>query len=203
MKIYITTFFLNNENMIQINERITVLNPGDQLPAVTNDAVKVYLGGTMDFSSSVNDWQQIWIDGLTKLSDPISGLLLIKNVNWIIFNPHVPPQQPLAPTLDNPEFVQTMQWRMQMQDIADLVFINIMNKSVSPIPVLEFGSLVTSGKLVLRCGEQHQIYSQIRMYCEKYNVPLLTGKTSVKDVILAAGNYIQKFRDLQQMQIPE
>jgi hypothetical protein len=41
------------------------------------------------------------------------------------------------------------------------------------------------------------------MYCEKYQVPLLTGKTSVKDVILAAGNYIQKFRDLQQMQIPE
>ena len=189
--------------MLQVNERITILNPGDQLPAITNDAVKVYLGGTMDFSGINTDWQQIWIDGLTKLSDPIKGLLLIKNVNWIIFNPHVPPVNNLPPTLDNPEFVQTMQWRLQMQDVSDLIFLNIMNKSVSPIPILEFGSNVTSGKLVVRCGEQHQIYSQIRMYCEKYQVPLLTGKTSVKDVILAAGNYIQKFRDLQQMQIPE
>ncbi len=189
--------------MLQVNERIIVLNPGDQLPMMSGDSVKVYLGGTMDFSSANNDWQQLWIDGLVKLSDPIKGLLLIKNVNWVIFNPHVLPQNPLAPNLDNPEFVQTMQWRMQMMDQADMVFLNIMNKSVSPVPILEFGSLLTSGKLIVRCGEQHQIYSQIRLYCEKYQVPLLTGKTSVKDIILAGGNFIQKFRDLQQTQIPD
>ena len=90
-----------------------------------------------------------------------------------------------------------------MMDQADMVFLNIMNKSVSPVPILEFGSLLTSGKLIVRCGEQHQIYSQIRLYCEKYQVPLLTGKTSVKDIILAGGNFIQKFRDLQQTQIPD
>ena len=90
-----------------------------------------------------------------------------------------------------------------MMDMSDIVFLNIMNKSTSPTPLLEFGSLLTSGKLVVRCGEQNYCYSMIRMYCEKYNVPLLTGKTSVKDVILCAGSYIEKFRDLQQMQIPE
>ncbi len=194
-------FYINN--MIQISDKIIVLNPGDQLPQMTNDAIKVYLGGTMDFGSSENDWQQKFIDGLVKLTDPLRGLLMIRGASWIIFNPHVPATQNLAPTLDNPEFVQTMQWRMQMMDLADFVFINLMNKSVSPVPVLEFGSLVTSGKLVVRCGEQYQIYSQIRMYCEKYNIPLLTGKTSVKDIILCAGNYIEKFRDLQQMQLPE
>ena len=189
--------------MIQLSEKVTVLNPGDQLPQVTNDSVKLYLGGTMDFGSVENDWQTKFQNGLLSLTDPIKGLLMIRGTNWIIFNPHVPPTQPLAPTLDNPEFVQTMQWRMQMMDMADIVFINIMNKSVSPSPILEFGSLLTSGKLVVRCGEQHQIYSQIRLYCEKYSVPLLTGKTSVKDVILCAGSYIEKFRDLQQMQLPE
>lgn len=189
--------------MIQINEKIVVLNPGDQLPQVTNDSIKLYLGGTMDFGSSNNDWQQKFIEGLTKLTDPLKGLLMYKNTSWIIFNPHVPPQNPLAPTLDNPEFVSTMQWRMQMMDISDVVFINIMNKSTSPIPILEFGSLLTSGKMVVRCGEQHQIYSQIRLYCEKYNVPLLTGKTSVKDVLLAMGSYTQKFQELQSLQLPE
>ena len=34
--------------MIQVNEKIVVLNPGDQLPQVTNDSIKLYLGGTMD-----------------------------------------------------------------------------------------------------------------------------------------------------------
>ena len=189
--------------MIQLSEKIIVLNPGDQLPQVTNDAIKLYLGGTMDFGSSENDWQTKFQEGLMKLTDPLKGLLMIRGASWIIFNPHVPPTMNLAPTLDNPEFVNVMQWRMTMMDIADVVFLNIMNKSVSPIPVLEFGSLLTSGKLVVRCGELNQIYPQIRLYCEKYNVPLLTGKTSVKDVILCAGSYIQKFRDLQQLQLPE
>ena len=157
----------------------------------------------MDFGSSENDWQQKFIDNLVKLTDPYRGLLMIRGASWIIFNPHVPPAQNLEPSLENPEFVQTIQWRLQMMDISDFVFLNLMNKSVSPVPVLEFGSLLTSGKLVVRCGEKYQIYSQVRMYCEKYGVPLLTGKTSVKDVILCAGNYIQRFRDLQQMQLPE
>lgn len=189
--------------MVQLTEKITVFYPGDQLPAMTNDCIKLYLGGTMDFGSANNDWQQKFIDGLVKLTDPIKGLLMYKNISWIIFNPHVQPQNNLAPNLDNPEFVSTMQWRMNMIDVADVVFINILNKSKSPIPVLEFGSLLTSGKMVVRCGEQHQIYSQIRLYCEKYNVPLLTGKTTVKDVLLTMGSYTQKFQELQSLQLPE
>ena len=189
--------------MLQVTDKVLVLNPGDQIPAMTNDSIKLYLAGTMDFGSANNDWQQKFIDGLVKLTDPLKGLLMYKNVSWIIFNPHVPPQNNIAMNLDNPEFVSIMQWRMQMMDVADVVFVNIMNKSTSPIPVLEFGSLLSSGKLVVRCGEMHQIYSQIRLYCEKYQVPLLTGKTSVKDVLLAMGSYTQKFQELQSLQLPE
>ena len=119
--------------MLQVSEKITVLYPGDQLPVVTNDAIKVYLGGTMDFGSSENDWQTKFVEGLTKLTDPLKGLLMIKGANWIIFNPHVPPTNRLAPTLENPEFIAIMQWRMAMMDVADFVFLNIMNKSVSPM----------------------------------------------------------------------
>lgn len=190
--------------MFNVNEHITVFNPGEQLPQVTNDSVKIYLGGTMDFSGNPQtDWQQAFIDGLAKLSDPVKGLLLIKNLNFIIFNPKVPPQNPAAPNLDNPEFVQTMKWRMQMQDMADIVFLNIMKNSVSPIPILEFGSLLGSGKLIVRASEMNNMYSQIRMYCEKYQIPLLTGKTSVKDVLLAAGGYLEKFRDNNRYPLPE
>ena len=90
--------------MLQINEKITVLYPGDQLPVVTNDAIKVYLGGTMDFGSSENDWQTKFVEGLTKLTDPLKGLLMIKGANWIIFNPHIPPTNRLAPTLERDRF---------------------------------------------------------------------------------------------------
>ncbi len=190
--------------MYQVNDRIVVLNPGDQVPQMSNDSIKLYLAGTMDFSQANTDWQTKFIEGLTKCVDPYRGLLMYKNTQWIIFNPHVLPQNgSMPPNLDNPEFVATMGWRMSMMDMADVVFVNIMNKSKSPIPILELGSLISSGKLVVRCGEEHMIYSQIRLYCEKYQVPLLTGKTSVKDVLLAMGAYTQKFRDLQSLHLPE
>ena len=102
--------------MLQVSERILVLSPGDQMPQTSGDAIKLYLGGTMDFGSSENDWQQKFIDGLDKLSDPLKGLLLIKNVNWIIFNPKIMPTNNLGASLDNPEFVNNMRWRMMAQD---------------------------------------------------------------------------------------
>ena len=189
--------------MQQVNENIIVLNPGDQLPQITNDCIKIYLAGTMDFSGISTDWQTKFIEGLVKCTDPLNGLLMYKNTRWVIFNPHVPAQNPAAPTLDNPEFVATMNWRLAMMRAADVIFVNIMNKSKSPIPVLEFGATLTSGKAVVRCGEQHMIYSTIRLYCENFQVPLLTGKTSVKDVLLTMGSYTQKFRELQSLQLPE
>lgn len=189
--------------MVQLSDKVTVVYPGEQLPAVTGDAVKIYLAGTIDFGAEENNWQNKFEQGLVKLCDPIKGLLLLKHVSFIIFDPRMPLQSPVAAFLDNPEWVNVQTWRMNSMDQADFVFCNIMNKSVSPIPVLEFGSLLTSGKLIVRCGENNQIYSHIRMYCEKYAVPLLTGKTSVKDVVLCAGNYIQRFQDLQQFNLPE
>lgn len=190
--------------MLNVNEHITVFSPGEQLPQITNDSVKIYLGGTMDFSGNIEtDWQQAFINGLAKLTDPVKGLLLIKNLNFIIFNPKLPLTSPLAPTLDNPEFVKVMNWRLQMQELSDIVFVNIMKNSVSPIPVLEFGSLLSSGKLIVRASEANRMYSHLRLYCEKFQVPLLTGQTSVKDVLLAAGGYLEKFRDNARYPLPE
>lgn len=189
--------------MIQLSDKVTVVYTGEELPAITNDAVKIYLAGTIDFGSEENNWQSKFEQGLVQLCDPIKGLLLLKGVSFLIFDPRVPLPNGLAPTLDNPDFVAAQTWRMTAMDQADFVFCNILNKSISPIPVLEFGSLLRSGKLVVRCGEKHQIYSHIRMFCEKFAVPLLTGKTSVKDVILCAGNYIQRFQELQQLSLPE
>lgn len=44
--------------MLQVSDKIIVLNPGDQLPQITNNSVKIYLAGTQDFASAENDWQQ-------------------------------------------------------------------------------------------------------------------------------------------------
>ena len=188
--------------MQQLTEKITVINPGEQLPVMNTDAVKIYLAGTMDFGSDANDWQTRFSNGLAALTDPIKGILMFKNTNFIVINPHVPPQNNLAPNLENPEFCTTMQWRMSMMDQADVILVNIMNKSVSPVPILEFGTNLRSGKLIVRCGELHQCYPQIRLYCERYSVPLLNGTANVKDILLTMGSFVSKFQQQQPEQAP-
>jgi len=48
--------------------------------------------------------------------------------------------------------------------------------------------------MIVRCGEQNIMYSQIRLYCEKYNVPLLNGTANVKDILLMMGSFVSKFQ---------
>lgn len=192
--------------MQQLTEKILVLNPGDQIPQLNTDSVKIYLAGTMDFGNMENDWQTKFQNGLVQMTDPLKGMLMYKSTQFVIFNPHVPPQNQVAPDLNNPEFVQVMNWRLQMQDIADVVFINILNKSKSPVPILEFGANIRSGKAIVRCGSEHMMYSQIRLYCDRYRVPLLNWTTNTKDVLLAMGGFISKFQQnstqIQQQPLP-
>jgi hypothetical protein len=182
--------------MQQIANNILVLQPGDQMPPNTQDSIKIYLGGTVDFGSQENDWQGKFMQGMINLTDPYKGLIMFKNANIIFLNPKIYPTSNAAPALDNPEFVQQMQWRLQMQDMADVVFLNLLMKSKSYVPILEFGSLVQSNKLIVRASENYLLYPQIRLYCEKFNIPLLTGKTTVKDVILTMGSFLPKIKDL-------
>lgn len=187
--------------MVQLNERITVINPGDQLTMGT-DAVKIYLGGTMDFSSDVNDWQTRFQNGVVALTDPIKGILMFKNTSFIIINPHVPPQNALAPDLNNPEFCTTMQWRMNMMDQADVILVNLMNKSIEHAPLLDFATNLRTGKLIVRCGELYKSYPQVRLLCERYSVPLLNGTANVKDILLTMGSFVSKFQQQQPEQAP-
>ena len=189
--------------MNKISDKVLVLYPGEQLPATVAGAVKIYLAGTIDFGNENNNWQGKFEAGLAALCDPTKGLLSIKDTDFVIFDPRMPMMSGLAPNLDNPEFVNIIQWRLGCMDMADFVFCNIMNKSKSSIPILEFGALCPSTKLIVRCGDQNPMYPHVRLYCEKYSVPLLTGKTSVKDVILCAGTFIKKFQELKELGIPE
>lgn len=187
--------------MQQITDKLTVLNPGDQFPTMTTDCVKIFLAGTL--AQNV-DWQSAFINGVAELTDPLKGILMFKNTNFMIINPNVPAQTGLEPghELENPEFCQKIQWCMQMQDMADVVLINIMGKSKAMQPILDFGANFRTRKAIVRCGEAHPMYPYIRLYCEKYAVPLLNGSANVKDILLTMGSFVSKFQTQQPEQAP-
>ena len=74
--------------MEQISNNVMVLNVGDQIPPGTEDALKIYLGGSMDLGPTGEyNWFQKFIDGMKVAVDPTKGYMnLFSKYNYIIFN---------------------------------------------------------------------------------------------------------------------
>lgn len=192
--------------MNQVKNNLLVLGPGDQIPDGTEDALKIYLSGTVDLSGNEKFmWQEKFINGMSELVDQEKGLIMFKKYNYIIFNPYYVPQNP-APHIMNPEFTNLKMWETQCLEVADGIFCNFLKRSTSAIPLFEFGYTARSGKLVVRCPEEYQNYALVKFYCENFNIPLLPGKTgSILSVLQSLFAYCPKFQELgnSNLMLPE
>lgn len=190
--------------MQQISENLLVVNAGEPLPEGIEGALKIYLAGSCDIGPNQDfDWQGKFINGLATLAKSDGGLIMLKNQRFVIMNPRYVPQNP-TPGIVNPEFVTMMNWKQDMMAAADAVFCNFLKKSVSPMPMFEFGCLCSSGKMVVRCPEEYAGYGTVKIVCERNQVPLFPGKIGTVPVIVQAlYSYIPAFKTAQQLILPE
>lgn len=189
--------------MQQLSNNILVLNVGDQLPEVTGDAVKIYLAGTQDMNPTNEHWQDKVCQAMVSLTEGPGAISVFKAHKWIFINPLMPPQMNPMPSIDNPEFMQKMDWSYNMMSAADGIFMNFLKKSVSPLPLYEFGLTVNSGKLVVRCSQDYFQYGVISFFCNRCNVPLLPTSSNVKDSIWAFFSILPGLQQNQKLQLPE
>ncbi len=169
--------------MIQLGEKVIVLYPGDQLPEMTGDAIKVYLAGTEDMNPANQHWQDKMAQGMVSLTEGPGAISVFKNKNWIFINPMSAPQLNPLPILDNPEWVMKKDWEMGMLNICDGIFFNILKKSTSPIVLFNLGMLLNSQKMVVRCSQEYFQYGLVSYMCNRHNIPLLPINSNVKDAI--------------------
>ena len=192
--------------MEQLSSNVIVLQMGDPIPPGTEDAIKILLVGSesIDDSSDSFDWQGKFISGVLNITDPEKGLLMFKNKKYIIINcKYIPKMMPDAGMPQNAELLNKYNYILDMANMSDGIFCNILKKTQSPIPLFEFGLFTSSNKLVIRCPEEYQYSSLVKLICERSNVPLLPGKSSVKDVMFSLFAYIPKFQEMQKYQLPE
>ena len=191
--------------MEQISNNVMVLNVGDQIPPGTEDALKIYLGGSMDLGPTGEyNWFQKFIDGMKVAVDPTKGYMnLFSKYNYIIFNPYYVPKNP-AQNIFNQEFTQKWTWENQCLEMADCIFLNFLGKSTSPLPLYTFGYIVRSGKLVVRCPEIYTNYGIVKMACDTYNVPLVGSKMgTVNQILSLMFSFIPKFQEVGKNTLPE
>lgn len=190
--------------MQQLSENVLVLSPGDQLPPMSNDAIKIYLAGSQDLNpAGNNDWQMKIATGTVNLTEGPNAISVFKGRKWIFINPKAAPQMDPTPSLTNQEFVNKKTWEMDMANAADGIFLNFLKRSMSPLPLFEFGLFASSGKLIVRCPEEYFQYSQVSFTCQRMGITLLPTKANVKDVLWSMANMLPILQQNKAIQLPE
>jgi hypothetical protein len=121
----------------------------------------IFLAGTIDNGDST-DWQK-------ELINSINNIDLVQPVN--IYNP----RREEWPSSDNHrEIERQIDWELNHLEKADLIVMNILADSKSPISLMEIGLFAKEKKLMVFCPKTFYRYDNVMMVCKRYDVPLFT-----------------------------
>lgn len=197
--------------MKNISDNVIVLEMGEPIPPGSEDAIKILLvgsesidGQTANGQPGTYDWQSKFAQGVASIANPNDGLIMFKNAKYLIINSkYIPVITPDPMIPENAELMNKYNWILDMSNAADIIFCNILKKTTSPIPLMEFGLFVPSQKLVMRCPETYPYFQLVKLICERSQVPLLQSKSTVKDALFSAYSFCKRFQELQKYQLPE
>ena len=123
--------------------------------------VRIFLGGTIDNGDS-EDWQ-------SELIKTLEGINLLRSL--YIYNPRRA-DWPSADARD--EIDKQINWELYHLEKSNLIVMNILADSKSPISLMEIGLYAKEGKLMVFCPKTFYRYDNVRVVCNRYNVPLYT-----------------------------
>lgn len=131
------------------------------------DYFKIFLAGTIDKGDSEN-WQQKIIDKFASI-----------NINAIFFNP----RRNFWPN-ETGEIEKQIKWEQKHLEAADLIIMNILPNSKSPISLLELG-LYSNKNMIVFCTSDFYRWENVKLTCEKYGIKLIESN-NIEDIV----NYI-------------
>ena len=75
-------------------------------------------------------------------------------------------------SIDDPQFNQQVNWELSAMQKADLIIMNFLPGSQSPVSLLELGLHANSKKLLVCCPDEYYRSGNVHIVCENYNIPL-------------------------------
>lgn len=132
----------------------------EQIPA--GKGKKIFLAGTIEMGESHN-WQNDVINHFNKFEYTDISVLNPRRATW-----NVGWEQ----SFEAPEFFQQVSWEMDAMDKADIIIMNLLPDSKSPISLLELGLMADSRKLFVSCPDEFYRKGNVQMLCNRYNIPL-------------------------------
>lgn len=74
--------------------------------------------------------------------------------------------------LSDEEMKLHIQWELDALSKADIILLNFLSDSKSPISLVELGLYVASNKLIVICPKEFYKSKYVYTLCEKYNTPI-------------------------------
>lgn len=168
---------------------ITIVTPNEmELPFTNKQPImSIFLAGTIDNGDS-NDWQTEVINKMQFAYKGIPGEdTSIGDI--LVYNPRRRGWKPNATQKDVEEQIR---WEQEHLDKADYIFMYLDDNSKSPISLLELGLYAQTAKLIVFCTGNFYRYTNVRMTCDKYEIPLICTNDCQKVV-----NEIKRYYDAE------
>ena len=133
--------------------------------AYPTEAYTIFLGGVID-NGTAEPWAEQVVEAL---ADYNVMLLNPRRDNW---------NSNEAQTLDNPNFVQQVEWELQGQEDADLNLYVFgtddkeAKKAKAPITLMELGLSAQRNKTVVCCPESYFRSGNVCVVCRRYGIPV-------------------------------
>jgi hypothetical protein len=118
---------------------------------------RIFLAGTIENGNSI-DWQNEVIE---KLSHTPHIFLNPRRRDW---------DATWEQKKTNPKFVEQVLWELKGLEAADIIVMNFIGGTISPISLLELGIHMKSGKIHVVCSEEYWRVGNVDVTCEFYGV---------------------------------
>lgn len=120
----------------------------------------IFLGGTIEGGIGI-DWQK-------DLSRQLKTVLPSdKRIN--VYNPRRPHWDQNATV---GERINQIKWEHYYLDRSDIIVMNILGDSKSPISLMELGMYANQDSLIVFCPKSFYRYENVLCVCQKYDIPL-------------------------------
>ena len=128
----------------------------------TVEGFTLFLAGSIEMGNAT-DWQE----SLSTYLDEQAGL------HGTIFNPRRKDwDSSWTQEQKNEQFNYQVNWEMERLNQSDIIFMNILPDTKSPITLLELGLHAVAGNLIVCCPKGFWRKGNVDIVCTRYGIPL-------------------------------
>jgi hypothetical protein len=142
--------------------RVIVRQAPEDIGNIPESYLGIFLAGSIDMGAA-EDWQTKLIGTLENgMTDGIA-ILNPRRDDW---------DSSWKQSIHDPQFKEQVDWELTGMDSVDIIVMNFLGDSKSPITLLELGLMADSGKLIVCCPYEFYRRGNVEVICDRYDIPL-------------------------------